>query len=73
MPPPTDDPSHEPREKSLSEIVASVGVYPLEAFHFVQQGLAYSVEHIHGKGAEPGEHRHISGQQLCEGLAARLP
>jgi uncharacterized repeat protein (TIGR04138 family) len=69
MPPPTDDPSHEPREKSLGEIVESVGVYPLEAFHFVQQGLAFSVDHIHGRNVpvEP-EQRHISGQQLCEGL-----
>ena len=69
MPPPTDDPSQEPREKSLSEVVESVGVYPLEAFHFVQQGLAFSVDQFHGRNVpvEP-EHRHISGQQLCEGL-----
>jgi uncharacterized repeat protein (TIGR04138 family) len=69
MPPPTNDPSHEPREKSLSEVVESVGVYPLEAFHFVQQGLAFAVDHIHGRNvpAEP-EERHISGQQLCEAL-----
>ncbi|HTL27848.1 MAG TPA: Minf_1886 family protein [Tepidisphaeraceae bacterium] len=67
MPPPTD-PSHEPREKSLSEVVEDVGVYPMDAFHFVQQGLAFAVECTHGRGAEPGEHRHISGQQLCEGL-----
>jgi len=69
MPPPTNDPSQEPREKSLSEVVESVGVYPMEAFHFVQQGLAFSVDQIHAGNvpAEP-EQRHISGQQLCEGL-----
>lgn len=69
MPPPTDDPSQEPREISLAEVVESVGLYPLEAFHFVQQGLAFSVDRIHGRDVPvKPEERHISGQQLCEGL-----
>ena len=69
MPPPTNDPSQEPREKSLSEVVDEVGVYPMDAFHFVQQGLAFAVDRIHGRNVpvEP-EQRHISGQQLCEAL-----
>jgi uncharacterized repeat protein (TIGR04138 family) len=70
MPPPTGDPSQQPREKSLSEVVEDVGVYPMDAFHFVQQGLAYAVDRFHGsaRAEEPIESRHISGQQLCEGL-----
>src|SRR5437763_1785964 len=67
MPPPTDEP---PREKSLEEVVQKLGLYPIDAFVFVQQGLAYTVKKLHGDAAKemPKETRHISGQDLCEGL-----
>lgn len=44
--------------------------YPLEAFIFVQRGLEYTVQMVHGDGAEPEEpaSRHVSGRLLCEGL-----
>src|SRR5438128_3033959 len=61
-------------EKPIEQIVAEVGDYPLEAFEFVQRGLQYTVQKLHGereqqeaKGQEPRS-RHVSGQQLCEGL-----
>jgi uncharacterized repeat protein (TIGR04138 family) len=49
--------------------------YPLDAFHFVQRGLDFTVRRIHGdppqaKGGgevEPGN-RHVSGRALCHGL-----
>jgi uncharacterized repeat protein (TIGR04138 family) len=63
-------------EKSLKEVVEALGVYPVEAFNFVQQGLGYTVQKIHGQRQEkeskdpkePKASRHVSGQQLCEGL-----
>lgn len=47
--------------------------YPPEAFEFIRQGLAHTVEMIHGEGAEQLERsdegsRHVTGQQLCLGL-----
>jgi uncharacterized repeat protein (TIGR04138 family) len=45
-----------------------VGVYPLEAYDFVQRGLAYTVTKVYGTSNETGLGRHVSGQQLCEGL-----
>lgn len=63
--PPIDEPV---QERSLQEIVEDLDRYPVEAFHFVQQGLAYAVDKIHGGASEPGVNRHVSGQQLCEGL-----
>jgi uncharacterized repeat protein (TIGR04138 family) len=46
--------------------------YPQEAFAFVQQGLAHAVRLVHEQDEsemiEMGEERHVSGQQLCEGL-----
>ena len=65
MPPPTNQPGN---EKSLEEIVDEVGVYSADAYRFVQEGLSFAVQKVHGERCEPGTGRHISGQQLCEGL-----
>jgi uncharacterized repeat protein (TIGR04138 family) len=53
---------------SLQEVVDAVGVYPADAYLFVQQGLSYAVEKIHGEVAEPIASHHISGRDLCLGL-----
>lgn len=65
--PPADPP--EP-EKTLHEVVEEVGLYPIEAYEFVQQGLGYTVQKIHGQCEKkrPPASRHVSGQDLCEGL-----
>ncbi len=55
--------------------------YPPAAFEFVERGLGYTVQKIHGEMAEQDmledqnqlnelgiNSRHISGQQLCYGL-----
>lgn len=61
-----------PPGKSLSELVDELGIYPLEAFEFVQQGLGHTASLVHGslagKQRSPGRDRHVSGQQLAEGL-----
>jgi uncharacterized repeat protein (TIGR04138 family) len=51
------------------------GPYPPEAYLFVREGLAHTVELIHGEhaGAEgeatqPTQAQHVNGQQLCMGL-----
>ncbi|QOV87529.1 Minf_1886 family protein [Humisphaera borealis] len=59
------------REKTLEQVVADVGLYPRDAYEFVQQGLGFAAHRVHGEArAEGAEHvnRHVSGQQLCEGL-----
>jgi uncharacterized repeat protein (TIGR04138 family) len=68
---------------SLQEVVDAVGVYPPDAYLFVQQGLSHTVEKIHGKKiheeginpdnidaepADPPVSHHISGRDLCYGL-----
>jgi uncharacterized repeat protein (TIGR04138 family) len=82
--PPGGDPT---QEKSLQEVVDEVDQYPIEAFVFLQQGLGFAVNHVHGEIKEDefserelNDHagemadvppcRHITGQQLCEGLRA---
>src|SRR4051812_19176165 len=62
--PPADEPTP---LKSLDEIVDAVGLYPREAYRFVQAGLAHTVEKIHAE-TEEGESHHVTGQQLSEGL-----
>ena len=47
---PPDGPTKAP--KSLQEIVDAVGLYPAEAFLFVQQGLSRTVRQIHGPTAD---------------------
>lgn len=56
------------RPLSIEEVADAVGVYPVEAYEFVQRGLQYTVARIHGAG-KPGKGKgHVSGQQLAEGL-----
>jgi uncharacterized repeat protein (TIGR04138 family) len=63
--PPTNQPANAP---SLQEIVEKLDQYPIDAFCFVQEGLGYTVEKLHGARPAPGVSRHVTGQQLCEGL-----
>lgn len=58
-----------PPAKTLEEVVQELDRYPVEAFLFVQEGLQHAAARIHGApSAEPKTPRHISGQELCEGL-----
>lgn len=61
-----------PAGKSLAQLADELGSYPLEAFEFVQQGLGHTAAHVHGpvagKQRAPGRDRHVTGQQLAEGL-----
>jgi uncharacterized repeat protein (TIGR04138 family) len=58
------------RERTLDQVVAEIGLYPMEAFEFVQQGLSFTMQRIHGEDAaeRKGKSRHVSGQDLCQGL-----
>lgn len=70
MPP---EPIQQPRTpKTLEELVADVGIYPADAYHFVQEGLSHTVRRQHGSTdstkTTPTKSRHVTGQQLCESL-----
>jgi uncharacterized repeat protein (TIGR04138 family) len=56
------------REKLLEVVVREVGMYPMDAYLFVEQGLRFAVQRVHGPERRGGGSRHITGQQLCEGL-----
>ena len=45
-------------------------MYPIEAYHFVQQGLAWTVERTHGpqRHDDDDSARHVTGSELCLGL-----
>ena len=53
--------------REIEQIIRDDGRYPLAAFAFLERGLQYAAQMIHGEpaGSTP---RHVSGQQLCEGL-----
>jgi len=53
--------------QDLLDVVEHVGVYPIEAFEFVQAGLQCTVQSIHANKPEDAN-RHVTGQDLCEGL-----
>jgi uncharacterized repeat protein (TIGR04138 family) len=55
-------------EKTLEQIVDEVGLYPMAAFEFVEQGLSYTVKKMHGEVKDKNANRHVSGRDLCEGL-----
>lgn len=55
-------------EKAIEQIVEEVGLYPMEAYEFVQRGLHYTVQRIHAQGKGEEEPRHVNGRELSEGL-----
>jgi uncharacterized repeat protein (TIGR04138 family) len=63
--PPSEKPT---QEKSVQQVVDDVGLYPPEAYAFIQHGLGFTVQRLHGKVKDPKANRHVSGQDLCEGL-----
>lgn len=50
--------------------LSAVTKYPMDAFIFVQRGLDHTVKRVHGESKPSAEpiSRHVSGQQLCQGL-----
>jgi uncharacterized repeat protein (TIGR04138 family) len=66
MPPP-DEPPREPT-KTLEQIADELSVYPIEGLIFVQEGLSFAVNKVHGEPVDPTANRHVTGQQLCQGL-----
>jgi uncharacterized repeat protein (TIGR04138 family) len=59
---------HEPHEVDWNRILAA-GPYPIEAYAFVRDGLAYTLQQIREcPESLPESQRHISGQELCMGL-----
>ncbi len=52
-----------------SSVLKEAGPYPIEAFHFVQEGLRYTVHRFHANAETMAlDDRHVSGRQLCLGL-----
>jgi uncharacterized repeat protein (TIGR04138 family) len=64
MPPPNEP----AKQTSAPKLAMDLGPYPQEAYEFVQRGLSYTVQKIHEAQTDPEASRHVSGQQLCEGL-----
>jgi len=58
----------ENREHKLVELVRRDGRYPLEAYAFLQEGLARAARTVYGKKVETEGAHHVTGQQLCQAL-----
>ena len=56
------------KDKSIDQVVTRLGLYPAEAYEFVQHGLSYTVHQIHTDVDPATVAKHVSGQQLCHGL-----
>ncbi|MBM4109844.1 MAG: hypothetical protein FJ254_00610 [Phycisphaerae bacterium] len=63
MPPP------KPVEVDLKQLQAAAGAYPREAFDFVQLGLSNTSAQVHAAQVGGSVGGHVTGQQLCLGLA----
>ncbi len=63
-------PQKQPAKQKVCPPMLEYGAYPPEAYDFVQQGLSYTVQLVHGPGAKPRACRHVTGQDLCEGIRA---
>ncbi|MGI9014483.1 MAG: Minf_1886 family protein [Phycisphaerales bacterium] len=52
------------------ELLKAAGPYPIEAFHFVREGLNHTVIRAHEDAMSVSEiERHVNGRELCLGLA----
>jgi uncharacterized repeat protein (TIGR04138 family) len=61
-------PSKDPAKVKARPPLLEYGAYPPEAYDFVQQGLSFTVQEIHGRSTKPRVSRHVNGQQLCDGI-----
>jgi uncharacterized repeat protein (TIGR04138 family) len=75
MPPEQPKEPEQPKPlKSLEQIVEEVGLYPIEAYEFLHNGLAYTVQKVHGELKDPKavekkkKSYHVTGRDLSEGL-----
>ena len=51
----------------LNEALRADGRYPLDAFDFLHEGLAFTTSRVHGEDPT-GQPRHVTGQQLSIGI-----
>lgn len=62
-------PSEAAEHAVLERIAEQVGLYPWEAFDFVERGTVFTIQKIHGKaGIAAAAPRHVHGPELCRGL-----
>jgi uncharacterized repeat protein (TIGR04138 family) len=66
----TQDPASdaESAERKLRRVVADIGLYPIDAYLFVNDGVSFTVHKTHGARKSPEQNMHVTGRQLCEGL-----
>ncbi len=55
------------QSKSMEQVIAEDGRYPLEAYGFLHEGLNKAVQSVYGDRGGGGQH-HVTGRELCEGL-----
>jgi len=57
-------------ERTREQVIRRDGRYPVEAFDFLQDGMARAVKDAHGKKfvSRPGHDQHVTGQQVCLAL-----
>lgn len=68
MPPQEEHRPHSHSQKTLEQGIEEEPTFCIDAIDFVRRGLSFTVEQIHAEVTDPEVSRHVSGQQLCEGL-----
>jgi uncharacterized repeat protein (TIGR04138 family) len=64
MPPLSPDDKLKTRGKSADPALT----YPPEAYEFIQSGLKFTANKLHGHAIPPAPPAHVSGRELCLGL-----
>ena len=54
--------------EAMTRLILADGRYPLDAFEFLHEGLELAAQTRYGDELSEGGHRHVSGEQLCQGL-----
>lgn len=56
-------------EKTRDQVIRKDGRYPIEAYDFLQEGMARAVKAVYGEQPlKPGADRHVTGRQVCLSL-----
>lgn len=52
-------------EESMEEVIRKDGRYPLDAYAFLQEGMAKAAKEAHGEEVILAAPKHVTGQQIC--------
>jgi uncharacterized repeat protein (TIGR04138 family) len=55
-------------QEKMEQVIRKDGRYPLDAYAFLQEGMARAAKAVHGDEGPLLAPKHVTGQQICESI-----